>query len=379
MSYIRTTGGIHMVIDGKPIAVAQSDKHFVSVLEALKRKATDAEILDILESEKRRMEAAVQVAPGIEIKGGQMYYQSEPVAGVLGERMMQMVDEGFDLTPMAAFLRNLMENPSKRVVDHLYGFLEYGKNAITDDGCFLAYKAVSADYKDIYTGTFDNSVGQIVKMPRNRVNEDPNQTCSAGLHVCSFEYLDSAYARDSGHVMICKINPAHVVAVPTDYNNTKMRVCEYEVVGEHADYYESKNDTLSATSVATNSSANFRVEIDYGSGYVQEDSFERLSEASSMMEDRLEDDEVKRVRVVNLNTGTVVDEQDNPDFDDSDGNGDDESYTIFGVQTGGGRIQLEDGFDNLPDAVMEALDYENDAYARIEIVDQNGTVVKTLS
>lgn len=379
MSYIRTPGGIHMVIDGKPIAVAQSDKHFQSVLEALKRKATDSEILDILDSEKRRMEAAVQVSPGIEIKGGQLYYQHEPVAGVLGERMMQMVDEGFDLTPMAAFLRNLMENPSKRVVDHLYGFLEYGKNAITEDGCFLAYKAVSTEYKDIYTGTFDNSVGQVVKMPRNRVNEDPNQTCSDGLHVCSFEYLDSAYARNSGHVMICKINPAHVVAVPTDYNNTKMRVCEYVVIGENVDYYDNKNDTLSATSVATSSNSNFRVDVDYGSGYVHHDDFERLSEAGSVMEACLDDNDVKRVRVVNINTDAVVDEQDNPDYDDGEGSGDDKSYTIFGIQSGGGRIQLEDDFDSVNDAVMEALEYENGVYIRIEIVDQNGTVVKTLS
>jgi hypothetical protein len=33
--------------------------------------------------------------------------------------------------------------------------------------------------------------------------------------------------------MILKINPADVVSIPSDYNNTKGRTCRYEVVGEH--------------------------------------------------------------------------------------------------------------------------------------------------
>ena len=32
--------------------------------------------------------------------------------------------------------------------------------------------------------------------------------------------------------MILKINPADVVAIPKDYNNTKGRTCRYEVIGE---------------------------------------------------------------------------------------------------------------------------------------------------
>lgn len=33
--------------------------------------------------------------------------------------------------------------------------------------------------------------------------------------------------------MILKINPADVVAIPSDYNNTKGRTWKYEVVGEY--------------------------------------------------------------------------------------------------------------------------------------------------
>jgi hypothetical protein len=32
--------------------------------------------------------------------------------------------------------------------------------------------------------------------------------------------------------MVCKVNPKNVVSIPADYNNSKMRVCEYEVIDE---------------------------------------------------------------------------------------------------------------------------------------------------
>jgi len=367
-----------MVINGKPVTVAKSDKYFAEVVDALKRKATGEEILDILEAEKRKMEQAVEVAPGIEMKGGQLYYNGETIAGVLGERMLQMVDEGFDLTPMVAFLTNLMENPAKRVVDHLYAFLDHGKNPITEDGCFLAYKAVREDFKDIHSGNFDNSVGQVLSMPRNRVDEDPNNTCSYGFHVCSFDYLPH-FANANGHVMVCKVNPADVVAIPRDYNNTKMRVCKYEVISEYEDYYGKKEDTLANTSVATTAGRTFLVQVDRDgmSSWQDESDFDRLADAAERMETLLEDSSVASVRIRNIVTGAVIDEQDNDDFDDSgvDSGEGDLTYDIVGIRNGQTSV-LESDFDDASDAMREAIDY--DGYDEIRIVDSNGTVVKTI-
>lgn len=378
MNHILTAGGIHMVINGKPVTVAKSDKYFAEVVDALKRKATGEEILDILEAEKRKMEQAVEVAPGIEMKGGQLYYNGETIAGVLGERMLQMVDEGFDLTPMVAFLTNLMENPAKRVVDHLYAFLDHGKNPLTEDGCFLAYKAVREDFKDIHSGNFDNSVGQVLSMPRNRVDEDPNNTCSYGFHVCSFDYLPH-FANANGHVMVCKVNPADVVAIPRDYNNTKMRVCKYEVISEYEDYYGKKEDTLANTSVATTAGRTFLVQVDRDgmSSWQDESDFDRLADAAERMETLLEDSSVASVRIRNIVTGAVIDEQDNDDFDDSgvDSGEGDLTYDIVGIRNGQTSV-LESDFDDASDAMREAIDY--DGYDEIRIVDSNGTVVKTI-
>lgn len=131
--------------------------------------------------------------------------------------------------PLLRFLDNLLDNPSARAVNELYGFLEYGKLPITDDGHFIAYKRVRSDYKSVYGGEVDNSIGNIVSMPRNQVNDNKDETCSYGLHFCSFDYL-SHYSGEK--VVVLKINPRDVVSIPTDYHNTKGRACQYEVVGE---------------------------------------------------------------------------------------------------------------------------------------------------
>ena len=39
--------------------------------------------------------------------------------------------------------------------------------------------------------------------------------------------------------MLTKVNPAHVVAVPVDYNNQKLRVCEALILREVAKEYVS--------------------------------------------------------------------------------------------------------------------------------------------
>jgi len=69
-------------------------------------------------------------------------------------------------------------------------------------------------------------------MPRDKVDNDRNRTCSTGLHFCSKTYLP-AFGGSSGYrVMIVKVSPEDVVAIPSDYKNAKGRACKYEVVGE---------------------------------------------------------------------------------------------------------------------------------------------------
>ena len=145
--------------------------------------------------------------------------------------MIAMLEEGFDIEPMVNFMENLMRNPSKRSVDELYGFLEKNNLPITPDGCFLAYKKVRNDFKDIHSGTMDNSPGTVVEMERNKVDDDKDRTCSTGLHFCGMSYLNHFGGSDSRTVIV-KIDPSDVVSIPSDYNGAKGRACRYTVIGE---------------------------------------------------------------------------------------------------------------------------------------------------
>jgi hypothetical protein len=93
---------------------------------------------------------------------------------------------------------------------------------------------------DIYSGTIRNMVGDTPSMDRSKVETDRNLTCSRGLHFCAHSYLDQAYGRSSGyHLMVVKINPADVVSIPSDYNNSKGRCWTYTVVDEMPNYDDS--------------------------------------------------------------------------------------------------------------------------------------------
>lgn len=165
----------------------------------------------------------------VDVIDGQVTYDGQPIHSVLSQKILDMFEQGFDINPLTNFMQNLYTNPSKRAVDELYGFLESGNMPITEDGYFLAYKKVREDYTDVHSGKFDNSVGKVVSMPRNQVDDNKDNTCSAGLHFCSFDYLKSF---GGSRIMILKINPADVVSIPSDHQQQKGRTWRYEVIGE---------------------------------------------------------------------------------------------------------------------------------------------------
>ena len=217
-----------LMINGETHTVNDQHPNYSKIREAVRNK--DYTVVESLINIGRSI---TNFSMGrIRVENGCVYYGNMEVKNALVDRILDMINEGFDANPMVRFLENLMQNPSKRAVDELYLFLEQTSLPITEDGHFLAYKKVNDEYRDFYTGKMDNSVGQILEMPRNQVDDERDRTCSYGLHFCSLSYLPHYYG-DQGHVMIVKINPADVVSIPSDYNNAKGRTCRYEVIGEH--------------------------------------------------------------------------------------------------------------------------------------------------
>jgi hypothetical protein len=224
-----TGDSVIIMVDGQTTPIASSHINFDAIREAA-AAGRFSEIPALLD-----MVTAITVfGKGlVTVKDGEVLYKGNPTHNTVTDRILSMMSEGFTVQPMLRFLENLMENPSFRAVQELYDFLEASDLPITEDGYFLAYKMVSDDYTDHRTGKFDNSVGAEPSMPRNEVNEDKNQTCSSGLHVCAQGYL--GFYGGGGRTMLCKVNPRDVVSVPVDYKDSKMRTCGYTVIAEVED------------------------------------------------------------------------------------------------------------------------------------------------
>jgi len=250
---INGNGTISIMLDGTMKPIDTAHKNYEAIKEALKNQEWDLvpELVNIAQEVEDAINASDIGENTVTIKDGEVLYNGSPIHNTLTDRIISMAKEGFDISHMVKFLENLMKNPSYRAVNELYDFLEVGAIPITENGTFLAYKKIRNDWKDIYTGTIDNSIGAVISMPRNQVNEDSNQTCSTGLHVCSYDYLPSFGSTGDDRVVICEINPSDVVSIPKDYNNTKMRCCEYKVIGEVEDYQA--ENTLAKQSVVETS------------------------------------------------------------------------------------------------------------------------------
>lgn len=235
-AHIISPDHIHIVFDdGESTTVYKSQPRFNDLITAVRHKNWEAayNIAFPANAVAEQIESAmVSVTPRVRIEHGIVSYDGVPIHGTIVDRMLTMLDDGFDIQPMSMFLENLMLNTSYRAVNELYGFLEESNLPLTEDGCFLAYKRVSNNFTDLHTGTFDNSPGQTVKMERHNVNEDKRKTCSSGLHFCAYDYLPMYGNSSSNTTIMVKINPRDVVSIPVDYNNAKGRCCQYEVVCE---------------------------------------------------------------------------------------------------------------------------------------------------
>jgi hypothetical protein len=219
--------------NGVTKSVARTDPKFnqVKAMMIKDHPATETDILTLLDPVafiKRHSSGLFDVnRNGVVIDGVQ-------TPTLFSTRALEIAEAGLDASPLVAFWRNLQSNPDPRAKTDLYGFLEKQGHPITQDGCFLAYKKIDKDYMSIsadkQTGVKNsNKIGEVVIMDRAKVDSNPNQTCSYGLHVANLNY-----AKDfSGHrLVVVKVNPRDVVAIPTDYNGEKMRVCRYQVISE---------------------------------------------------------------------------------------------------------------------------------------------------
>lgn len=226
-----------------PYSAHKSLPNYEKLVAELRKPNPDNETLISYTQPAQRIAKAVAAAQAsapdylpagrISVTKSAVLYDGVPVKGVLVDRILALLADGFDIMPMVRFMENLYLNPATYARDELYLWLETSNLPITEDGCFLAYKRVLSNFTSIHDRRTKNDPGTTVSMPRQAVDPVRDRTCSTGLHFCSKEYLPSFGSWGNGHkTVLLKINPADVVSIPSDYNNSKGRAWKYEVLRE---------------------------------------------------------------------------------------------------------------------------------------------------
>lgn len=224
---IITAGGLHVFMNGKSYLVNKEHPNFSEAVKAARDKDWD------------RLTQYIDVSSSIEawsngeftVKNRQIFYEGDPFSPEVSNKVFGMLGAGLDLDPLLNFLRKVRENPSASAQRELLLFAVANDFLIHEDGDIIAYKGVSNAFTDMHSGQINNSVGQVVTMPRHQVDDRREVTCSFGLHIGSLSQANGYGNR----TVVVKVHPRDVVSIPRDYGNSKGRVCRYEVIAALGD------------------------------------------------------------------------------------------------------------------------------------------------
>ena len=215
----------------------QTDETLFKEISILVNEGKEAELIKKFKSIKDIAEKFSDKVIKVD-QTGQAYLKDSKIAipkGII-KKLVELDKDKQDFLPLIRFWRKLQMNPSRNSRDQLYGFMIANHIPLTEQGDIVVEKGVSqkrggvpGELIDGHSGTVDNSVGSEVEMPRGKVVDDPQRTCSTGLHVAAPDFVRNHWNQPI--IIECVVNPKDVVSVPVDYNNTKMRVCRYKVMG----------------------------------------------------------------------------------------------------------------------------------------------------
>lgn len=232
--YIMSEDSVTVYFNGLPDTIDKTHQNFDAVIKEIRNENWDA--VEVLINIPRGVERYSK--GNIQIINSEFYFKGHLLTDYLCDRIISMLDDGMNIDLMVAYFENLMENPDPRARADQFKWIEKGKMPITNDGYIVAYKKVRGDLKSYHNGKwvgdtfhpnqyYSHNIGDVCEMPRDKCNSNPNETCSDGLHFCSFSYLES-YCGDK--TVMLKIHPRDIVSIPTDYNFAKARCCRYEVL-----------------------------------------------------------------------------------------------------------------------------------------------------
>lgn len=220
---------ISLFFEGQFNSIDRDHINYETILTELRKEPADRDY-DVIRHNVSTLAMIERLNYGrVSITDKAVLFEGTQIGSYMAERMLELMHDGINVEPYAAFMDNVFDNPATYVRDELYQWMEKAKLPITPDGHLLAFKKVRDDYMDCHTGMFSNAPGTILEMDRKMCNPNRNVHCSTGFHFCSVDYLSSFGGQ---RVVVVKINPEHVTSIPSDYAFTKGRCHRYEVIAE---------------------------------------------------------------------------------------------------------------------------------------------------
>lgn len=229
LSFTIGKSSISLFLDGQFYSIDDSHPNYRLIREELGKPAEERDIGNIRNNITVKVYIERLTSGKVTVFDDSVVYDGQPIDNYMTRRMLELLAEGFDITPWARFMDNVFQNPAEYARGELYEWMEKAEMPMTEDGCFLAFKKIRGDYTDCHTGKFDHSPGSVVEMPREKCDPIRTNHCSTGFHFCSVGYLSQFGGQ---RIVVVKINPRDVTSIPNDYHFTKGRCCRYEVVAE---------------------------------------------------------------------------------------------------------------------------------------------------
>lgn len=246
----------------QPIVSANSfHPNFEGIVEGLRNG--DPHVWSLFSVQDGIMSRFHQISDRYAWNGESILFDGDPVHNSFTELLTRALEAGDTkaYTAIAKFGDKLASNPDAHSREQAYDWLSCHKFQITDDGDVVGYKGVQYDGDGFKSGrksevpgkpsAFVNGLpvpplsyvpqklGDVVSMPRSEVSNDPNQTCSRGLHISTRSYAES-WGGPNGTVVTVFVNPAHIVSVPNHAGAEKVRVHRYKV--SHVASESTEND-----------------------------------------------------------------------------------------------------------------------------------------
>lgn len=222
-----TDRNITFIANSKPYMVNHDHPNFTTISRELLSTNPDAntliELADIPLHIKTSSNGRIVGDPITQ----QVLFDSTPTHNIWVDKIFNFLADDLPIEPITKALESLMRNPSFQARERLPLFQQHNELGFLPDGRLVGLKAVRYDFKDKWNQTYDNTPGNICKMDRHLISDDPSVHCAPGLHVGSWSYVSNYASNSNDQIITVAFWPEHVVAVPLDLT-TKIRVQEYE-------------------------------------------------------------------------------------------------------------------------------------------------------